>query len=461
MLGSPARLTGDRRRVTGSLPRERRMTGKKRSTESYMTGAMYSAINGLKAHMTKLNVIGNNVANVNTNGYKAQRMVFQESLYTTSRSGSNGVVDQSGGITPSQIGYGATVGSIDLNMASSTYAPTGYQMDAFIDGEGFYMVGTPDLEIRTSDDFSKLNLTRVGDFNVDPNGYVVDGYGNVVYGFATVQNPLYQPVQYQDDGTPRDDYDPNKTIVSTELVPLRLPLSAVAPTVANGGAIADGNNVITFKHWDEGSAVYQLLQAPQTDPDAGDGSRFNLDVRDYIDETGKLVLGDLATDTTYVTTSTATNANVIPIPNTQDKCVALESMKVGADGCISGINKMTKETVVVGYIAIATPDCSEGLTHLGGPYYAAMEGSGDLRVSVFKGLLEGQYINNKNAATNVNDAIMAGGNGEIRNGGLEASSTDVATEFSEMITTQRGYQANTRIITVTDSMLEELVNMKR
>ena len=80
---------------------------------------------------------------------------------------------------------------------------------------------------------------------------------------------------------------------------------------------------------------------------------------------------------------------------------------------------------------------------------------------MFKGLLEGQYINNKNAATNVNDAIMAGGNGEIRNGGLEASSTDVATEFSEMITTQRGYQANTRIITVTDSMLEELVNMKR
>ena len=56
---------------------------------------------------------------------------------------------------------------------------------------------------------------------------------------------------------------------------------------------------------------------------------------------------------------------------------------------------------------------------------------------------------------------ISGGVGEIKNGGLEASSTDVATEFSEMITTQRGYQANTRIVTVTDSMLEELVNMKR
>ena len=57
-----------------------------------MTGAMYAAIGGLKAHMTKLNVIGNNVANVNTYGYKAQRMTFRESIYTTSKSGSNGGV---------------------------------------------------------------------------------------------------------------------------------------------------------------------------------------------------------------------------------------------------------------------------------------------------------------------------------------------------------------------------------
>ena len=61
-----------------------------------MTGAMYAAIGGLKSHMTKLNVIGNNVANVNTHGYKAQRMTFQESIYTTSKSGSNGGVTLGG-----------------------------------------------------------------------------------------------------------------------------------------------------------------------------------------------------------------------------------------------------------------------------------------------------------------------------------------------------------------------------
>ena len=77
---------------------------------------MYAAIGGLKTHMTNLNVIGNNIANVNTTAYKAQRMIFQESLYTTRRAGSDGTAVR-GGNTPSQIGYGAQVGSIDLNMS--------------------------------------------------------------------------------------------------------------------------------------------------------------------------------------------------------------------------------------------------------------------------------------------------------------------------------------------------------
>ena len=76
------------------------------------------------------------------------------------------------------------------------------------------------------------------------------------------------------------------------------------------------------------------------------------------------------------------------------------------------------------------------------------------------------YMNNKEYIANmgnppVNDAILAGGRSEIVGGGLEASTADVATEFANMILTQRGYQANTRMVTVTDSMLEELVNMKR
>ena len=99
------------------------------------------------------------------------------------------------------------------------------------------------------------------------------------------------------------------------------------------------------------------------------------------------------------------------------------------------------------------------------------EGAGNLRVSVLGGVMVDEngnplHMNNKEETDlmgnpPVLDAIQGGGKNEIRNGGLEMSTADVANEFASMILTQRGYQANTRMVTVTDSMLEELVNMKR
>lgn len=395
-----------------------------------MTGAMYAAVSGLKSHMNKLNVIGNNIANVNTYGYKTTRMTFKESMYTTVTAGSNGG-ETTGGVNPSQIGYGASVGTIDLNMATATYAPTGIDMDCMIDGEGFFMVGTKDIEIEDAIDISKLNLTRVGDFSVDAQGYICDGAGQVVYGFATVQNPTYDPERAISDTN-------SPTILSTELVPLRLPLSAAAPDPEEED-----------QTWQEGEAVYPVL-APM---DEATGKRSNL-AADSVEFSAE---PDEEGGTTSI------------IANDEDACIQLESISIGKDGKISGINKMTKDTVVVGYIAVASVDNPSGVTHLDGPYYSALEGAGSVRVAVLGGALEGRYLNNKGLFAEDDDelnvvtadAILNGGTTELRSGGLEASSTDIANEFSEMITTQRGYQANTRIVTVTDSMLEELVNMKR
>ena len=105
---------------------------------------------------------------------------------------------------------------------------------------------------------------------------------------------------------------------------------------------------------------------------------------------------------------------------------------------------------------------------MGGRYFKAMGGAGTLRVGALVELPT-KYLGNQVETTvdgetvvpNPADAILNDSGNSIKNGGLEASSTDIANEFAEMITTQRGYQANTRIITVTDQMLEELVNMKR
>ncbi len=105
-----------------------------------MTGAMYAAIAGLKTHMQNLNVIGNNVANINTYSYKAGRSVFQTAIYTQLTGGSNGTATV-GGRNPSQIGYGASMGSVDVDMGSGNYAATGNPTDCMIDGQGFFLVG--------------------------------------------------------------------------------------------------------------------------------------------------------------------------------------------------------------------------------------------------------------------------------------------------------------------------------
>lgn len=96
------------------------------------------------------------------------------------------------------------------------------------------------------------------------------------------------------------------------------------------------------------------------------------------------------------------------------------------------------------------------MTHVDGRYYQALAGAGTVRATTVKGAVSGV----KNADGSV-DGPESAGDTALITGGLESSGTDLATEITNMITVQRGYQANTRIVTVTDSMLEELVNMKR
>ena len=491
MLWSSARLTGDRQRP---------QKGSRK-----MTGAMYAAIGGLKTHMTKLNVIGNNLANVNTYGYKAQRMTFRESIYATSKSGSNGSAIM-GGNNPSQIGYGCSVGSIDLNMSPSTYSPTGYGLDCMLTGEGFFMVGekinyvVDDEEgegdnavktrtitgsgIKTAADLTKPELTRVGDFWVDANGYICNRDNKVLYGFARVQNPYYIPSPTPAQLAKAEELKidiVSETIISTELVPLRVPLSAAAPTKENGGEIddpdpnAEDGAVIHF--WEEGDPVYPYLTAegenryPYWDDykfgistDYPYGRVYNRGRQAY-DPDGKPLEGDALT--ALVAKDKATNVSQIPVGRNDGENsvsgelpVQMKSMQIGTDGSITGT--VNGKTVVIGYIAFATADSPDGVTNTGGHYYKAMGGAGNLRCNTLVELPY-NYLGNQTLedSPSASDRILLDSSNSIQNGGLEASSTDVATEFAEMITAQRGYQVNTRIVSVTDQMLEELANMKR
>ncbi len=372
-----------------------------------LTGAMSAAITGLKAHMDALNVVGNNVANVNTYGYKAGRVTFRESIYSTQSAGAAGT-QATGGTNPRQIGYGTSVGTIDLDMATSSLESTGYNLDVAIQGDGFFLVGPKNLDINSMEAVKSLSFSKVGDFRFDADGYLVDGAGNVVYGFMA------------SNGTP-DPNNPNlvpggadEPGVSTDLVPIRLPMKSTDPNTLNDaiyvGVDADGRNI-------------------------------------YPDDAGAATV------------------------DTVDGCVTLENISIDENGCITGTNKDTGDPVVVGYLALGTVANPNGLLHTDGPYYTAAEAAGDARVfapnsSVTGNLMNGQ-IEDPNggggggANVDPNSALAANSEVGLMPGFLEASGTDLATEFSNMIIYQRGYQANTRIITVTDSMLEELVNIKR
>jgi len=404
---------------------------------------MYASVAGLKAHMQKLTVIGNNVANVNTQGYKKQRTVFRNSIYSMYSAGSNGT-SSVGGKNPSQLGYGSKIGSIDLNMSSSSYNP-GNTTDCALVGDGFFLVGDKTVVNSTApedyyNDFSaenlkSLNLTRVGDFHFGPDNYLVDGQGNVVYGFMA---------------TSEKDELTGQQIISDQLVPIRLPRWDV-----------DDNHTIKYARTDvavERNANGDIVDF-EVDAQAAAGQRRV--AHQLVDDMPAFNAGE--------------DEENIP---EEYEFAELDSISIDAKtGCISGISTADEKPVVIGYLAIGKVTNPNGVTHIGDSYYRCGDGAGELSITMLGGVQKDigiDHVNGSMLPTEYPDGVeregdpsywpgtdILSGDTEMMVGFLEAPNVDLAEEITELITTQRGYQANTRIITVTDSMLEELVNMKR
>ena len=427
-----------------------------------MTGSMYASVAGLRAHMQKLSVIGNNVANVNTQGYKKQRTMFRDSMYSMYSSGGNGT-STVGGINPSQIGYGSMIGSIDLNMSSASYNP-GNPTDCALVGDGFFLVG--DKTVANSIDgtnpasLKSLTLTRVGDFQFKADGYLCDGKGNPVYGFMTIG--------VDDNGDP---------IVSDQLVPLRKPHWERVPAMIKGED-DDGNEVETpgFKYVIRYATEYEPdengLAIKDPDNPGEDAKKTMLwDVNKPQDPSNRI-----DKETGAATTDESKMADL--------DFAEFSNITINQDtGAIVGICREGDQQIIMGYLAIGSVTNPNGVTHTGNSYYKCQEGAGDLRVCMLGGVQNDLGITNVNSymcqqtddPNNPNPpaggtttkpypagtAILSTGGTKMMSGFLEAPNVELAEEISELITTQRGYQANTRIITVTDSMLEELVNMKR
>ena len=185
-----------------------------------MVGSMFAAISGLKSHQTKMDVIGNNIANVNTWGYKTQSANFMDAAYHTAISGAAGSAT-SGGVNSSQIGYGANVGSIGVNYSTGNRNPTYDGRDCMIDGPGFFIVKSTPLAgpiaqntPLTSND--GIMLSRVGMLTFDSAGNLTDAQGSFILGYPSDNagnigtdlnmitakpNQTYSSISVQADGT--------------------------------------------------------------------------------------------------------------------------------------------------------------------------------------------------------------------------------------------------------------------
>jgi flagellar hook protein FlgE len=325
---------------------------------------MDAAISGLEAHQTMLDVTANNLANVDTIGYKSQRTTFVDELSQTLNPGS-GVSGSNAGSNPEQVGLGVDVGSIDNLMGAGSLQTTGNPLDIAIQGDGFLQVGNglpgagggaavvapgngeettyPAPPAPSPAAFSTVQYTRAGNLTINPAGFLSTQSGQYVVGQAA-------------KGTPS---------------------STTPPTYTYAPATPPGNSYINIPPGSTNVAIGK------------DGS------------------------VTY-TDQSVTSAGPPPV--------------------LSPTNGMQ---VTAGYLTLATFPNEAGLTRDGGSLWSASQNSGAATIGT----------------PNV------GAFGSTIAGSLEMSNVDMATEFTNMITAERGYQANAQVITTGNTMLQTLIQM--
>jgi flagellar hook protein FlgE len=160
-----------------------------------MMRGMFAAISGLKQHQVMLDVTANDIANVNTIGYKSSRVTFQDSLTQLQR-GAAGPTTNNGGSNAAQIGLGVGLGSVDNLMTSGAVQTTGNPLDVAIQGDGFFEIG-PGAPTGPASAITPTAYTRAGNFTVNSQGYLTTQTGEYVLGYAQPTTPASTEVAIQ------------------------------------------------------------------------------------------------------------------------------------------------------------------------------------------------------------------------------------------------------------------------
>jgi len=457
-----------------------------------MMRSLFSGVSGLKNHQTRMDVIGNNISNVNTHGFKSSRVTFQDMLSQTI-SGAAKPEENRGGVNPKQVGLGMTVASIDKIFTQGSLQTTGNQTDLAISGDGLFVVAEGD----------KNMYTRAGTFALDKDGTLVnpanglrvqgwmattDASGEkVINSSGTVEDivvPVYGKIPARETGNVR-----YKCNLDSKL-PV-LPPDATAQMRASAGVTTNIDvydnlgdpHRLTLTMWKtdtnqwtasaaitdtEGPITLDIPAGANQENQENTSSRINLRFTpegrlvSVADESSpdELNQGDLTANLSYRVDGDPTVRNI--------------RLDLGSSGMVEGITQFSSPSTTkaveqdgysMGYMESFTIDNSGIITavYTNGTKQAV----GQVATAVFtnqqglenvgENLFE---VSNNSGLPNIGPAAEAG-RGKVVAGTLEMSNVDLSDQFTDMIVTQRGFQANSRTITTSDQMLQELINLKR
>jgi len=398
--------------------------------------SLFSGITGLRQHQTLMDVVSNNIANVNTTGFKSSSVVFEDTLSQTMKNAASPTT-VAGGMNPAQVGLGVQLGAISTNFGQGSAQNTGKSTDLMIQGDGFFMVRNG----------GETQYTRSGAFTFDTNGSLVNPEGLVVQGWLGANG-----------------------VVNTDNVPVDIVIPAnkqLPPTPSTKVAMQGNITAGTTTPMTLGATVYDAMGNAHTLSIAFASNTppaFDITVTDATDPANPVTgTGNVGFTTTGAYDPAASTAPTLTLadgtaitfdttgltqyggPKTMGvtsidgaSSGTLQQFQIGADGAVLGIfNNGQKLTIAK--LALANFNNPPGLEKIGNSAYRSTFNSGLSQVGT----------------------PGSGGRGQLLGGSLEMSNVDLAQEFTNLIIAQRGFQANSRVITTSDQMLQDLVDLKR
>jgi flagellar hook protein FlgE len=409
-----------------------------------MLRSMFSAISGLRGHQVMMDVIGNNIANVNTVGYKSGRVNFQDILSQTFR-GASAPQGGLGSINPAQVGLGMTVAGIDVMQTQGNLQSTGRLTDMAIQGDGFFVLS----------DGSRQYFTRDGAFDIGLGGQLINAASGLkVQGWVA-------------DATGAID---TTTAVTDVIIPIGTRTTALATATSSINGNLDASAAVgsttstTINAYDSLGIRHSIkVTFTKTGSNSWDWATAQdpTDIGTTTTSTGTLTFnsdGTFAASTGSPISIDLTNGATSPVGLPIDMATMTQYQGTAAlNGSADGFSSGTLVTFTIGSGGDITGVFSNGQTQLLGQIaMGSFVNPGGL-------LRQGQNLFGSSSASGDPSIGIPGqgGRGSVSTGSLEMSNVDLATQFTGMITAQRGFQANGRGITTSDEMLQELVNLKR